>query len=67
MKKKSAFYSLVKTAPQNNNGWICAKEYEDKCLAQKIQYIKELHEENTELKAEIEDWKDSCRMFPKED
>lgn len=39
-----------KNCPNNKGGYICQKEYEDKCLAQKIQYIKELKEENAELK-----------------
>jgi translation elongation factor EF-G len=36
--------------PENKGGYICEKEYNDKCLAQKIQYIKELEQENAELK-----------------
>lgn len=39
-----------KNCPENKGGFICVKEYENKCLAQKIQYIKELQEENAELK-----------------
>lgn len=39
--------------PGNKGGLLCQKEYEDKCLAQKIQYIKELKEENAELNAKI--------------
>lgn len=39
---------------ENKGGYVCEKEYNDKCLAQKIQYIKELKEENAELKAQIE-------------
>lgn len=31
-------------------GYVCFKEYNDKCLAQKIQYIKELKEEIEEMK-----------------
>ena len=44
-----------KNCPENKGGFICQKEYEDKCLAQKIQYIKELQEENTEAKNLIEE------------
>ena len=35
--------------PENKGGWICAKEYENKCLTQKIEFIKELEEEKCEL------------------
>ena len=35
-----------KNCPENKGGYICEKEYENKCLAQKIQYIKELKEDN---------------------
>ena len=35
--------------PENKGGWICLKEYEDKCLTQKIEFIKELEEEKCEL------------------
>ena len=47
-----------KNCPENKGGYICQKEYEDKCLAQKIQYIKELKEENAELKEEIKNNED---------
>lgn len=40
-----------KNCSENKGGFICQKEYEDKCLAQKIQYIKELQQENAELKS----------------
>ena len=52
-----------KNCPDNKGGYICQKEYEDKCLAQKIQYIKELQEENAELKELIEKYRqavDKC-------
>ena len=39
-----------KNCPENKGGLLCQKEYEDKCLAQKIQYIKELQEEFKNLK-----------------
>ena len=35
--------------PENKGGWICEKEYENKCLTQKIEFIKELEEEKCEL------------------
>ena len=40
-----------KNCPENKGGYICQKEYENKCLAQKIEYIKELQQENAELKS----------------
>ena len=43
-----------KDCPENKDGLICQKEYENKCLAQKIQFIKELQQENAELKEEVE-------------
>lgn len=53
-----------KDCPDNHGGYICDKEYNDKCLRQKIQYIKELKEEittlekkNAELKSQIEKMK----------
>ena len=39
--------------PENKGGWICLKEYENKCLSQKIMYIKELKEENAQLEKEL--------------
>ena len=35
--------------PENKGGWGCEKEYENKCLTQKIEFIKELEEEKCEL------------------
>ena len=50
LKEKSAFLLSCKNCSENKGGWICVKEYENKCLAQKIEYIKELKKENAELK-----------------
>ena len=44
-----------KNCSENKGGFICVKEYENKCLAQKIQYIKELKEENKVLAQNLED------------
>ena len=38
-----------KNCSENKGGWICVKEYENKCLAQKIEFIKELEKEKCEL------------------
>lgn len=50
LKEKISVLLSCKNCPENKGGYICQKEYEDKCLSQKIQYIKELQEENEELK-----------------
>lgn len=55
MKKRISVLLSCKNCPENKGGCICQKEYEDKCLAQKIQYIKELKEENAEAKNLIEE------------
>lgn len=47
--KISVLFSCTK-CPENKGGFICQKEYDNKCLTQKIQFIKELQEENAELK-----------------
>ena len=53
LKEKISVLLSCKNCPENKGGYICAKEYENKCLAQKIQFIKELQEELTELKEEM--------------
>lgn len=35
---------------ENKGGYICEKEYNDKCLLQKIEYIKELKEQIEKMK-----------------
>ena len=49
LKEKISILLSCKNCPENKGGWICAKEYENKCLAQKIEFIKELEKENAEL------------------
>lgn len=46
LEQKISVLLSCKDCPENKGGYICEKEYEGKCLAQKIQYIKELQEEN---------------------
>ena len=58
LEEKISILLSCKNCPENKGGYICQKEYEDKCLAQKIQYIKELKEENAELKEEIKNNED---------
>ena len=50
LEEKISILLSCKNCPENKGGLICQKEYENKCLAQKIQFIKELQEENAELK-----------------
>ena len=50
LKEKISVLLSCKNCSENKGGWICVKEYENKCLAQKIEYIKELKKENAELK-----------------
>ena len=49
LEEKISVLLSCKNCPENKGGYICEKEYNDKCLSQKIQYIKELEEENNEL------------------
>lgn len=55
LEEKISVLLSCKNCPENKDGLICRKEYENKCLAQKIQYIKELKEENAELKEKLGD------------
>ena len=50
LKEKISILLSCKNCPENKGGWICEKEYENKCLAQKIEFIKELKKENAQLK-----------------
>lgn len=50
LEQKISVLLSCKNCPENKGGYICEKEYENKCLAQKIQYIKELQEEIKNLK-----------------
>ena len=49
LKEKISVLLSCQNCPENKGGWGCEKEYEDKCLTQKIMYIKELKKENCEL------------------
>ena len=49
LKEKISVLLSCANCPENKGGWICLKEYEDKCLTQKIEFIKELEEEKCEL------------------
>ena len=53
LEEKISVLLSCKNCPENKGGLICVKEYENKCLAQKIEFIKELQEENAELKEKL--------------
>ena len=50
LQEKISILLSCRDCSENKGGWICEKEYEDKCLAQKIEFIKELKKENAKLK-----------------
>ena len=50
LEEKISVLLSCKNCSENKGGLICAKEYENKCLAQKIEFIKELQKENAQLK-----------------
>lgn len=54
LEEKISVLLSCKDCPENKDGLICQKEYENKCLAQKMQFIKELQQENAELKGQVE-------------
>ena len=54
LEEKISVLLSCKNCPENKGGLLCQKEYENKCLAQKIQFIKELQEENAEQKEIID-------------
>lgn len=49
LKEKISVLLSCTNCPENKGGYICLKEYENKCLTQKINFIKELEEEKCEL------------------
>lgn len=49
LEEKISVLLSCKNCSENKGGWVCAKEYENKCLAQKIEFIKELEKEKCEL------------------
>ena len=65
LEEKISILLSCNSCPDNKGGLLCQKEYEDKCLAQKIQYIKELKEENRQLKDEVEDLSSYCNQIGK--
>ena len=70
LQEKISVLLSYKNCPENKGGWICLKEYENKCLTQKIVYIKELKEDIAEMKEQInkakEIIKEMLSILPKE-
>ena len=66
LEEKISVLLSCKNCPENKGGWICAKEYENKCLAQKIEFIKELKKENAELKEKVSYLEDNLRVARKD-
>ena len=66
LEEKISVLLSCKNCSENKGGWICAKEYENKCLAQKIEFIKELEKENTELKEKVSYLEDNLRVARKD-
>ena len=50
LKKEISVLLSCSNCPENKGGYICEKEYNDKCLSQKIEYIKELKEQIEKMK-----------------
>lgn len=55
LKKEISALLSCANCQENKGGYVCEKEYNDKCLAQKIEYIKELKEENEKQKEQLEE------------
>ena len=70
LQEKISVLLSCKNCPENKGGWICEKEYENKCLTQKIVYIKELKEDAAEMKEQINKAKELIKemlsILPKE-
>lgn len=50
LKKEISVLLSCANCSENKGGYICGKEYNDKCLLQKIEYIKELEEQIEKMK-----------------
>ena len=66
LEEKISVLLSCKNCSENKGGWICVKEYENKCLAQKIEFIKELKKENVELKEKVSYLEDNLRVARKD-
>ena len=66
LEEKISVLLSCKNCPENKGGWICAKEYENKCLAQKIEFIKELKKENEKKKKKVSYLEDNLRVARKD-
>ena len=52
LKEKISVLLSCRNCPENKGGLLCEKEYEGRCLSQKVMFIKELKEEIAELEKE---------------
>ena len=70
LEEKISILLSCKKCPENKGGWVCVKEYENKCLTQKIVYIKELKKESVEMNKQLikakELIKEILSILPKE-
>ena len=66
LQEKISILLSCKNCPENKGGWICAKEYDNKCLAQKITFIKELKKEKRKLLGIIRDKDKGIQELEKE-
>ena len=55
LKEKISVLLSCKNCPENKGGWGCEKEYEGRCLSQKVMYIKELKAEMKEQLAKAKE------------
>jgi len=62
LKKEISALLSCANCPENKGGYVCEREYNDKCLAQKIEHIKELKEEIAELKKQNSILKNDVRV-----
>ena len=63
LEEKISVLLSCKNCPENKGGWCCEKEYEGRCLSQKVMFIKELKQENAELEKQLTKAKELLRKF----
>ena len=55
LEAKISVLLFCRNCPENKGGLLCEKEYEGRCLSQKIMYIKELKAEMKEQLAKVKE------------
>lgn len=63
LEEKISVLLSCKNCPENKGGWVCEKEYEGRCLSQKVMFIKELKEEIAELEKQLTKAKELLTRF----